>query len=107
METPPPPQIVDERTYLLRKNSARSNRLEPNPINVEVTDDYDQRESTPQQSQLGYFAVIFLTVNATLGAGLLNIPYAFAQSGGLFPSICAQMVNIFATKFNVYLVIII
>ena len=35
---------------------------------------------------LGFWAVIFLTVNATLGAGMLNIPYAFVNSGGLVSS---------------------
>lgn len=38
-------------------------------------------------------AAIFLTVNAALGAGLLNFPYAFSQAGGFTPAFIAQFVR--------------
>lgn len=38
-------------------------------------------------------AAIFLTVNAALGAGLLNFPFAFAQAGGFTPAFIAQFVR--------------
>ncbi|XP_054164858.1 sodium-coupled neutral amino acid transporter 7-like [Oppia nitens] len=37
-------------------------------------------------------AAIFLTVNATLGAGLLNIPHAFNDSGGILCSLVIQTI---------------
>lgn len=37
-------------------------------------------------------AAIFLTVNAALGAGLLNFPFAFSQAGGFTPAFIAQFV---------------
>ena len=38
-------------------------------------------------------AAIFLTVNAALGAGLLNFPFAFSQAGGFTPAFVAQFVR--------------
>ncbi|CAG2109363.1 unnamed protein product, partial [Medioppia subpectinata] len=43
-------------------------------------------------------AAIFLTVNATLGAGLLNIPHAFNDSGGIFCSLVVQTSSTFLTS---------
>jgi len=37
-------------------------------------------------------AAVFLTVNATLGAGLLNMPYAFKEGGGIGPSVFMQVI---------------
>lgn len=37
-------------------------------------------------------STIFLIVNATLGAGLLNFPQAFDKAGGLVTSISVQLV---------------
>lgn len=37
-------------------------------------------------------STIFLIVNATLGAGLLNFPQAFDKAGGLFTSIIMQFI---------------
>jgi sodium-coupled neutral amino acid transporter 7/8 len=36
-------------------------------------------------------AAVFLTVNATLGAGLLNMPFAFKEGGGILPSLIMQV----------------
>lgn len=38
-------------------------------------------------------AAVFLTVNAALGAGLLNFPYAFNSAGGLVISFSIQAVR--------------
>lgn len=42
-------------------------------------------------SGAGSFGTIFLIVNATLGAGLLNFPQAFDRAGGVGTSIVAQI----------------
>ena len=50
-------------------------------------------QSHADRNSLGFFAVVFLTVNATLGAGLLNIPFAFSESGGILPATFVQIVS--------------
>jgi hypothetical protein len=40
-----------------------------------------------------WFASAFLVVNAALGAGLLNFPAAYDQSGGLVVAIGIQLVS--------------
>ena len=40
-----------------------------------------------------WYASVFLVVNAGLGAGLLNIPAAFDQSGGMLVAILVQAVG--------------
>ncbi|OXU21635.1 hypothetical protein TSAR_013601 [Trichomalopsis sarcophagae] len=52
------------------------------------------RESNPGRRQTagtGSLGTIFLMVNATLGAGLLNFPEAFDKSGGVATAIIAQL----------------
>ena len=39
-----------------------------------------------------WYASVFLVVNAALGAGLLNFPAAYNQSGGIFTAIVIQAV---------------
>ncbi|CAG2168700.1 unnamed protein product [Oppiella nova] len=58
----------------------------------EITVETVNRGSSGQSSQTTCSAAIFLTVNATLGAGLLNIPHAFNDSGGIFCSLIVQTV---------------
>lgn len=40
----------------------------------------------------GVFGTIFLIVNATLGAGLLNFPLAFDRSGGIIAAVFIQLI---------------
>ena len=80
METP----IVTEQTPLLHSVNAE------HPINVINT----SNDNHPNQSNsIGFFAAVFLTVNATLGAGLLNIPYSFVEFGGIFIATFVQIVS--------------
>ena len=41
-----------------------------------------------------WYAAVFIVVNAALGAGLLNFPQAFDQSGGIAVAIIIQAVSI-------------
>lgn len=77
--------------------------------NVENNHLIESEQSSGQS--LGFLSVIFLTVNATLGAGLLNIPYSFDNSGGIIFAlilqlihvalvICSLMIISFATKIS-------
>ena len=80
---------VDARTPLLE-----SAHLDPiNATTENINGRRSSSSSASYSSQLGFFAVVFLTVNATLGAGLLNIPYAFNESGGILPATTAQIVS--------------
>lgn len=49
---------------------------------------------------VGFWAVVFLTVNATLGAGMLNIPYSFNEFGGIWYASLFQIVSIFVCLSN-------
>lgn len=100
METP----TADQRTPLLAGSSEHRRSSQVQPINTLSGDVWDEEGAnegqaeassspTTTSSPLGFFAVVFLTVNATLGAGLLNIPYAFSQSGGIVPASAAQVVS--------------
>jgi sodium-coupled neutral amino acid transporter 7/8 len=40
-----------------------------------------------------WYASIFLVINAALGAGLLEFPYAFSQSGGITTALVVQTVS--------------
>lgn len=66
-----------------------------------LVDSNNDETSDNQSGSLGFFAVVFLTVNATLGAGLLNIPYAFDESGGIFFASIFQTVKTLI-KFSPY-----
>ena len=41
-----------------------------------------------------WYATVFLVVNAALGAGLLNFPKAYDQSGGIVVAVIVQAVSI-------------
>lgn len=99
METP----TADQRTPLLGAEH-RSAAASVQPINASTADSIWAEEGANETTttaeaastspSLGFFAVVFLTVNATLGAGLLNIPYAFSQSGGIGPATAAQVLHV-------------
>jgi len=59
-----------------------------------IVDDADKSELLPDQHKSGSstFGSIFLIVNAALGAGLLNMPKAFDQAGGVMTAILVQAV---------------
>lgn len=108
METP----TADQRTPLLGAEH-RSAAASVQPINASTADSIWAEEGANETTttaeaastspSLGFFAVVFLTVNATLGAGLLNIPYAFSQSGGIGPATAAQVVSsVLFTMLNYY-----
>lgn len=44
---------------------------------------------------------VFLTVNAALGAGLLNYPHAFDEAGGLFYPSIVQVVCLCISRFTI------
>ncbi|XP_014219186.1 putative sodium-coupled neutral amino acid transporter 7 [Copidosoma floridanum] len=54
---------------------------------------HPSRASSPSHQRIGTGTIgtIFLMINATLGAGLLNFPEAFDKSGGLATAILAQL----------------
>ena len=80
------------------------NETEPLLINsdrrtdeINIEDNHQLIESEQQSSSgqsLGFWSVIFLTVNATLGAGLLNIPYSFDNSGGIVFALILQSIHV-------------
>ena len=37
-----------------------------------------------------WYASVFIVINAALGAGLLEFPYAFSQSGGIAAALIVQ-----------------
>nr|CAB3266259.1 putative sodium-coupled neutral amino acid transporter 7 [Phallusia mammillata] len=43
------------------------------------------------EGKTGTFSAVFIVVNAAMGAGLLNIPEAFKNAGGIFPGITLEM----------------
>ena len=52
-------------------------------------------------SGTSWYASIFLVVNAALGAGLLNFPAAYDQSGGLSVAIGIQMVGFLSMAWKI------
>ena len=40
-----------------------------------------------------WYASVFIVINAALGAGLLEFPYAFSQSGGIAAALIVQAVS--------------
>ncbi|XP_078257847.1 sodium-coupled neutral amino acid transporter 7 isoform X2 [Rhinoraja longicauda] len=51
----------------------------------------DQLRDTRKQGRTPSYAAVFIVVNAALGAGLLNFPYAFYMAGGVVTGIVLQM----------------
>lgn len=51
----------------------------------------DQPRDTGKQGRTPSYAAVFIVVNAALGAGLLNFPYAFYMAGGVVAGIVLQM----------------
>ncbi|KAJ8674035.1 hypothetical protein QAD02_005297 [Eretmocerus hayati] len=49
------------------------------------------RQSSERRTGIGSLGTIFLIINATLGAGMLNFPEAFDKSGGVATAIIAQL----------------
>ncbi|XP_043473284.1 putative sodium-coupled neutral amino acid transporter 7 [Leptopilina heterotoma] len=65
-------------------------------INQPIINDSDEfssatRSSNQNRNGTGSLGTIFLIVNATLGAGLLNFPEAFDKSGGIATAIIVQL----------------
>ncbi|XP_017884428.1 putative sodium-coupled neutral amino acid transporter 7 [Ceratina calcarata] len=56
----------------------------PNPSTTHQDND--------ETSGTGVWSTVFLIVNATLGAGLLNFPRAFDEAGGLITSVGTQLI---------------
>lgn len=81
-------EVNNETTLLIN-----SNENERSIIDGDSNNNY-RGNNRSQNDSLGFFAVVFLTVNATLGVGLLNIPYSFNNSGGIIYAITLQTVNI-------------
>lgn len=57
-------------------------------------------------SQVGETSVLgamFIVVNACIGAGLLNFPYAYQSAGGIVVSAIIQVVNIINFNFLNYI----
>ncbi|XP_046426604.1 putative sodium-coupled neutral amino acid transporter 7 [Neodiprion virginianus] len=74
--------------YLRRDNE----RLIGNEIVLTTAPSANTESSQECTVGAGSLATIFLIVNATLGAGLLNFPQAFDKSGGVITSILVQLV---------------
>ncbi|KAK0098178.1 hypothetical protein PV326_010612 [Microctonus aethiopoides] len=61
--------------------------------NIEVTlESRDIRSRSAPEGSMSMIGTIFLIVNTTLGAGLLNFPLAFDKSGGIASAIIIQLV---------------
>ncbi|KAK0182588.1 hypothetical protein PV327_000713 [Microctonus hyperodae] len=61
--------------------------------NIEVTlESRDIRSRSAPEGSMSIIGTIFLIVNATLGAGLLNFPLAFDKSGGIASAMIIQLV---------------
>ncbi|XP_011504326.1 PREDICTED: putative sodium-coupled neutral amino acid transporter 7 [Ceratosolen solmsi marchali] len=58
------------------------------------------RENSTQQTGIGLIGTIFLIINATLGAGLLNFPEAFDKSGGVGTAIIVQLIFLVFITFS-------
>ncbi|KAI7697805.1 hypothetical protein SSS_00442 [Sarcoptes scabiei] len=72
--------------------SCQSSLSERSPL---INDEYERDQTNGERPKpIGTLAVVFLTVNATLGAGLLNIPYSFDDSGGILSSIILQTIHV-------------
>ena len=62
-------------------------------VSTRVSQNETTNGSHVSHSSTSCLAAVFLTVNATLGAGLLNIPHAFNDSGGIYSSLIVQTVS--------------
>lgn len=73
--------------------SSETDALLPSVITQSVAS--SPTSSLDQEGSLRYTscaAAVFLTVNAALGAGLLNMPFAFQSGGGLISGTITQLV---------------
>ncbi|XP_059158343.1 sodium-coupled neutral amino acid transporter 7-like [Physella acuta] len=61
------------------------------------------KESTDLKKGSGWFLSTFLLVNATLGAGLLNIPMAYHQAGGVVTALIAQTILLVPVIFSIFI----
>jgi len=112
------PKFNDDSTYeddtspnSILNSGSRSNpnisrdssdeRSEDSDSIKDLNNNEDSAELLLQQSQLkgeggsSTLGSIFLIVNAALGAGLLNMPKAFDQAGGVYTAIIVQAVLLF------------
>ncbi|KZC04073.1 PREDICTED: putative sodium-coupled neutral amino acid transporter 7 [Dufourea novaeangliae] len=74
--------LSGETDRLIRNDMLLCTAPNPSPI----------QEQRTTRSGIGLLSTIFLIVNATLGAGLLNFPQAFDKAAGVAASIIVQLV---------------
>lgn len=90
---------MDERRPLLSSSTSQGNPRLIRGYSVSGDADVESSQNTSVnssilstiQSYTSCPAAVFLTVNATLGAGLLNMPFAFKEGGGILPSLIMQI----------------
>ena len=83
----------------ISRDSSDAERSEDSDSVKDLNNNEDSVELLPQQSKgeggSSTLGSIFLIVNAALGAGLLNMPKAFDQAGGVYTAIIVQAVLLF------------
>lgn len=97
-----------DNANLVENNDLENDNVHHNEIGNNNTQEdelevlFDGTDENNQDSDsIGFASVLFLTVNATLGAGMLTIPYAFQKNGGLVNSSLFQFVSLSLSLFTV------
>lgn len=70
-------------------------------VNYEYEVEFEKPGENRQDEEpgkTGTFSAIFIVVNAAMGAGLLNMPQAFKNAGGIFPGVTLEMVSLNEAK---------
>ena len=66
---------------------------------VKVINKEEDEEEPQAVGQTGTFSAIFIVVNAAMGAGLLNMPRAFSNAGGIVYGMLIQLVGLLMVYF--------
>ena len=59
----------------------------------------------PTEGTTTWYASVFIVINAALGAGLLEFPYAFSQSGGVMAALVVQGVCLLVTSILIVITV--
>ena len=91
----------NENTKLLNSGGTCENgngQLHDYEINEgDETESVEIKNERVEVKATGTFGAVFIVVNAAMGAGLLNMPKAFAMAGGISTGVTIEMVGHFRT----------
>ena len=59
-----------------------------------INKEEESRKEEETTKETGTFSAIFIVVNAAMGAGLLNMPRAFSNAGGIVYGMVIQLVGL-------------